>query len=245
MDSWIKSSVTSHECFNAHRANCVCQFDELNRLVYHDGCNRSHHLCTIHERESPWTDWEPELRSREPSALSTARQRLGDRIAFHAFCQLLFFEQWAALRQRDDLGARGKSGLDKVARNRRGIVVAVGYAREETRWIFRKDGSHRVRDDGGKFVLFDPVPHAEQKPAARLQDPERLAIAGRFVGKEHDPELTHDGIERRIRERQRRGVGLAPRDPFRARAPSFETTANLRPAGRLRPRATAYPGASQ
>ena len=52
------------------------------------------------ERQSPWTDWEPELRSREPSALSTARQRLGDRVDFHSFCQYLFFEQWAALRQR-------------------------------------------------------------------------------------------------------------------------------------------------
>jgi 4-alpha-glucanotransferase len=52
------------------------------------------------ELESPWTDWDAELRSREPSALSAARQRLGDRIDFHAFCQFLFFEQWQSLRVR-------------------------------------------------------------------------------------------------------------------------------------------------
>jgi 4-alpha-glucanotransferase len=52
------------------------------------------------ELASAWTDWDADLRSREPSALSAARERLGERIEFHAICQYLFFEQWAALRRR-------------------------------------------------------------------------------------------------------------------------------------------------
>ena len=57
------------------------------------------------EHQTPWTEWPPELRSRDPSALSDVRQRLADRIAFHEFCQFLFFDQWTALRRRaNELG---------------------------------------------------------------------------------------------------------------------------------------------
>jgi 4-alpha-glucanotransferase len=50
--------------------------------------------------ESPWTEWDAELRAREPSAVAQARERLKDRVEFHAFCQYLFFQQWEALRRR-------------------------------------------------------------------------------------------------------------------------------------------------
>ena len=40
------------------------------------------------------------LRAREPAALASAQQRLAERIDFVVFCQLLFFEQWTALRAR-------------------------------------------------------------------------------------------------------------------------------------------------
>lgn len=52
------------------------------------------------EFESVWTEWPVELRSRQTEALQAARIRLADRVAFHEFCQYLFFDQWIALRRR-------------------------------------------------------------------------------------------------------------------------------------------------
>jgi 4-alpha-glucanotransferase len=52
------------------------------------------------ELAQPWTAWDAELRSREPDALSSARRRLQDRVAFHSFCQYLFFDQWAEVHRR-------------------------------------------------------------------------------------------------------------------------------------------------
>ena len=45
-----------------------------------------------------WTDWDAPLSRRDPDALGAVRQRLAERIEFHAFCQLLFFQQWSALK---------------------------------------------------------------------------------------------------------------------------------------------------
>ena len=57
------------------------------------------------EQQSLWVDWPEPLRVRDPAALAPARGRLDDRIAFHEFCQFLFFEQWTALRRRaNELG---------------------------------------------------------------------------------------------------------------------------------------------
>jgi 4-alpha-glucanotransferase len=47
----------------------------------------------------PWTDWEPGVRKREPSALRAARERLAHEIAGHRFVQFEFDRQWQALRQ--------------------------------------------------------------------------------------------------------------------------------------------------
>ena len=52
------------------------------------------------EHECAWVDWPAELRAREPEALGQAKERLADRVAFHEFCQYVFFQQWAALRAR-------------------------------------------------------------------------------------------------------------------------------------------------
>ena len=47
----------------------------------------------------PWTDWEPGVRRREPSALRAARERLAHEIAGHRFVQFEFDRQWRSLRQ--------------------------------------------------------------------------------------------------------------------------------------------------
>ncbi len=52
-----------------------------------------------------WTDWPREIRTREPAALEDYREELADEIAFHAFVQWVFDEQWAGLRER--AAARG------------------------------------------------------------------------------------------------------------------------------------------
>jgi 4-alpha-glucanotransferase len=48
----------------------------------------------------PWVEWPDDLAGREPGALSAARKALGAEIEAHAFAQLAFFRQWAALRMR-------------------------------------------------------------------------------------------------------------------------------------------------
>lgn len=47
----------------------------------------------------PWTEWEPAVRRREPSALRAARERLADEVAAHRFVQFEFDRQWRALRE--------------------------------------------------------------------------------------------------------------------------------------------------
>jgi 4-alpha-glucanotransferase len=53
----------------------------------------------LDELQSHWTEWPPALRQRQPEALQAARERLADRVAFHEFCQYLFYRQWQALRE--------------------------------------------------------------------------------------------------------------------------------------------------
>jgi 4-alpha-glucanotransferase len=52
-----------------------------------------------------WNEWEPEVVRREPAALETAKQKLGDQIKAQKFYQFLFFRQWFALKA--DCNKRG------------------------------------------------------------------------------------------------------------------------------------------
>lgn len=47
----------------------------------------------------PWTEWPRALRLREPDALAAYRAELADPAGFYRFLQMLFFEQWDALRR--------------------------------------------------------------------------------------------------------------------------------------------------
>ena len=51
-------------------------------------------------REVSWTEWEPELRDREPGALERARTALRGEIAQERFEQYLFARHWRTLRAR-------------------------------------------------------------------------------------------------------------------------------------------------
>jgi 4-alpha-glucanotransferase len=48
---------------------------------------------------SPWTSWDPVIRTRRPAALRRARKELADEAERHAFGQFLFDRQWTALRR--------------------------------------------------------------------------------------------------------------------------------------------------
>jgi len=45
-----------------------------------------------------WENWPYELRMREESALSSARERLGESMRFYQYLQYLFYRQWTKLR---------------------------------------------------------------------------------------------------------------------------------------------------
>lgn len=51
-----------------------------------------------HHQGKWWLDWSQPLVRREPEALIEARRALKDEIAFHQFCQFLFFRQWSRLK---------------------------------------------------------------------------------------------------------------------------------------------------
>lgn len=55
--------------------------------------------------ERPWTQWEPDLRARDPEALDRARQALRTDIAQQRFEQFLFQRHWQALK--DECAAQG------------------------------------------------------------------------------------------------------------------------------------------
>lgn len=74
------------EDFRQHQADWLDDFALFAAL-------KDHH-------QSPWTDWAPALRARDPAALEAARASLVDQVAFHTFCQFVFSDQWAALRAR-------------------------------------------------------------------------------------------------------------------------------------------------
>ncbi|MDO4573062.1 MAG: 4-alpha-glucanotransferase, partial [Clostridia bacterium] len=58
-----------------------------------------------HYAGRPWTEWPRVLRLREPAALEAGRAQHAARAGFYRFIQMLFFEQWDALKRY--AGSRG------------------------------------------------------------------------------------------------------------------------------------------
>ena len=50
------------------------------------------------EGTSDWTRWQPELRMRQPDAMTRAQKRFADDIRYHEFVQWQFSEQWKELK---------------------------------------------------------------------------------------------------------------------------------------------------
>jgi 4-alpha-glucanotransferase len=56
-----------------------------------------------------WTDWPAPVRNHEPEAVAAAREELADEVAFRAFCQWVFDQQWRRLHE-----AANDRGIDLV-----------------------------------------------------------------------------------------------------------------------------------
>jgi 4-alpha-glucanotransferase len=64
-------------------------------------------LKQAHGGQHVWTHWEPQIAQRQPDAIGRWRAHLADSIAYHKFCQLLFFRQWQSLKRHcHELGVR-------------------------------------------------------------------------------------------------------------------------------------------
>lgn len=122
----------------------------------------------------------------------------------------------AELFHRLDIDLREPDGLEDGTNLGLGMV-AVRRSRQEPRRVVRKESSHRFGDDVRELVLLDPVSDVEEESPARLQHSPRLAKRGLLVGKEHDAELTDNGVELFVLKRQGHGIGLLPCD-----GPSFQ-----------------------
>ncbi|HAM35727.1 MAG TPA: 4-alpha-glucanotransferase [Elusimicrobia bacterium] len=59
-------------------------------------------FCALRQTHdgAAWTQWDEELRLRQPKALAGARRSLDSRVRFHYFLQHQFSLQWTALRKR-------------------------------------------------------------------------------------------------------------------------------------------------
>ncbi len=54
-------------------------------------------LHEAHDHQT-WTEWDVPLRKRHKAAISKAETEYADQIAYHCFCQFVFFQQWHELR---------------------------------------------------------------------------------------------------------------------------------------------------
>src|SRR5260370_16208721 len=99
------------------------------------------------------------------------------------------------------------------------VVIAMWDAGHEARRVLWKQRRQRLRDDIGKLVFRDLVPHVEKETAAAFENAARLPITLHLVRKEHRTELAGYDIKALIFERQSERIGLSPCDPAIMRAP--------------------------
>ena len=115
------------------------------------------------------------------------------------------------------LERHGRDGHDvepagaHVAGDLLGVGVPVRDRLEERRDLAREHLLERQPERVREAVRRERVPRREQEAAAGLQDAGDLGIGRGPVGQEHHAEAAHHAVERRVGERQPRGVGDLPR----------------------------------
>ncbi|MFD1572467.1 4-alpha-glucanotransferase [Halorubrum laminariae] len=95
--------------------------------------------------EATWTEWPADLRTREPDALSAARERHADEVRYREFVQWTFDRQWRDLREVAD--AEGVSIVGDVP-----IYVALDSAD-----VWANPEAFRL-DEGGRPTAVAGVP---------------------------------------------------------------------------------------
>ncbi len=71
---------------------CRAQASWLEEFALFMACKEAH-------GGRPWNEWVPEIRSRQPAALASWRERLQHAIAKQRYWQWLFFEQWGVVKR--------------------------------------------------------------------------------------------------------------------------------------------------
>jgi len=93
-----------------------------------------------------WNEWEPKLRSREPSALAQAGEQLHDHIEAQKFYQFLFDRQWFAL---------------KASCNERGVKL-VGdipiFVAHDSADVWTNPDQFKLNEDGSPIVIAGVPP---------------------------------------------------------------------------------------
>ncbi len=104
----LRQSFASFRSQGGERGRDFLNFCELNADWLEDFALFA--ALRRHSGGKPWTEWEQDVRTRQPVALRAAGQRLTDEVAAHRFVQFEFDRQWRALRehaQRRGIGLIG------------------------------------------------------------------------------------------------------------------------------------------
>jgi hypothetical protein len=115
------------------------------------------------------------------------------------------------LLHRLDLDA-GKPGALELATDRPGIVISEGRSFVEARRVVGEERADGATYDVRDFVALEAIPDIVHESAAWAEHPGRLPVCRCPVGKEHDTELTDDGVGRSALHGQLLSVGLSPGD---------------------------------
>jgi len=100
--AFVADDATRSAAFQAFRARAAHWLEDYALF----------RACQERHGGRPWTEWDPPLREREPTALAAARAALARECLFHEYGQWLAAEQWSAARAAAEaVGVRLKGDL--------------------------------------------------------------------------------------------------------------------------------------
>jgi len=152
-----------------------------------------------------WHDWPRDIRLREPGAMARSREELANEIAYQAFLQWVFWEQWEALKVH--CGEKGIQIIGDVP-----IFVA-----EDSADVWANPDQFKLDKEGNPTVIAG-VP------------PDLFSATGQRWGNPHYnwPRMQQDGFKWWISRIQQtlRFVDIARIDHFRGFAAAWEIPAD-------------------
>ena len=92
--------LKAHECFLQDTSSTL--FKDYQDFITQQADWLDDYALFMALREAhanqPWTRWDTPLRKRHKAAISKAQKEYAEQIAYHQFCQFVFFQQWCELR---------------------------------------------------------------------------------------------------------------------------------------------------